>query len=151
MDRLGEITAPTLVIAGRDDFLFPPEHQALLATRIPEARLRIVERAGHSPHAEQPGIVLRAVADFLAEPSGVDRVQRDAASVNAAGHARLQVPLLDGVHAAVIPSVIGVRARERVEVLDRAVGHELDAAAHLEEAGRVARVHDEEADAVIGQ
>ena len=26
MDRLGEITAPTLVIAGRDDFLFPPEH-----------------------------------------------------------------------------------------------------------------------------
>ena len=32
MDRLGEITVPTLVMAGRDDFLFPPEHQVELAT-----------------------------------------------------------------------------------------------------------------------
>ena len=31
MDRLGEIHAPTFVIAGHDDFLFPPESQALLA------------------------------------------------------------------------------------------------------------------------
>jgi proline iminopeptidase len=30
MDRLGEIRAPTLVMAGRSDFLFPPESQALL-------------------------------------------------------------------------------------------------------------------------
>ena len=35
MDRLGEIRVPTLVIAGRDDFLFPPESQALLAAGIP--------------------------------------------------------------------------------------------------------------------
>ena len=27
MDRLGEIQVPTLVMAGRHDFLFPPEHQ----------------------------------------------------------------------------------------------------------------------------
>jgi proline iminopeptidase len=65
MDRLGEITAPTLVLAGRSDFLFPPEHQALLASRIPNARLRIVERAGHNPHSEQPEVVMRAVAGFL--------------------------------------------------------------------------------------
>ena len=36
MDRLGEITVPTLVMAGRDDFLFPPEHQDQLAAGIPE-------------------------------------------------------------------------------------------------------------------
>ncbi|HET9521092.1 MAG TPA: alpha/beta hydrolase, partial [Candidatus Limnocylindrales bacterium] len=48
MDRLGEIRAPTLVIAGHDDFLFPPESQALLAAGIPNARLRIIERAGHN-------------------------------------------------------------------------------------------------------
>ena len=35
MDRLGEITVPTLVMAGRDDFIFPPEHQAELAAGIP--------------------------------------------------------------------------------------------------------------------
>ena len=31
MDRIAEITVPTLVMAGRDDFVFPPEHQLELA------------------------------------------------------------------------------------------------------------------------
>jgi proline iminopeptidase len=66
MDRLGEILAPTLVIAGHDDFLFPPESQALLSAGIPNARLRIIERAGHNPQSERPAETLRAVADFLA-------------------------------------------------------------------------------------
>ena len=66
MDRLGEITAPTLVISGHDDFLFPPESQAQLAAGIPNARLRIIERAGHNPQAERPAETLTAVDDFLA-------------------------------------------------------------------------------------
>ena len=65
MDRLGQITVPTLVLAGRDDFIFPPEHQLQLAAGIPGARLRIIERAGHNPQAEQPGEVMRAIRDFL--------------------------------------------------------------------------------------
>ena len=66
MDRLGEITAPTLIIAGRDDFIFPPEHQRELAAGIPGARLELIERAGHNPHAEQPAPVMRAIRDFIA-------------------------------------------------------------------------------------
>lgn len=66
MDRLGEVHVPTLVLAGHDDFLFPPESQALLAAGIPNARLRIIERAGHNPQAERPVETLAAVADFLA-------------------------------------------------------------------------------------
>jgi len=66
MDRLGEIRAPTLVMAGHDDFLFPPESQALLAAGIPNARLRIIERAGHNPQIERPKETLAAVAAFLA-------------------------------------------------------------------------------------
>jgi pimeloyl-ACP methyl ester carboxylesterase len=66
MDRLGEITAPTLIVAGRDDFIFPPEHQRELVARIPHARLELIEQAGHNPHAEQPAQVMRAVRDFLA-------------------------------------------------------------------------------------
>ena len=66
MDRLGEIRVPTLVLAGHDDFLFPPESQALLAAGIPDARLRIIERAGHNPQAERTAETLAAVADFLA-------------------------------------------------------------------------------------
>lgn len=67
MDRLGEIGMPTLVMAGHDDFLYPPESQALLAAGIPNARLRIIERAGHNPHSERPAETLEAIADFLAE------------------------------------------------------------------------------------
>jgi proline iminopeptidase len=66
MDRLGEIGVPTLVLAGHDDFLFPPESQALLAAGIPNARLRIIERAGHNPQSERTAETIRAVADFLA-------------------------------------------------------------------------------------
>jgi proline iminopeptidase len=70
MDRLGEIHVPTLVIAGHDDFLFPPESQALLAAGIPDAQLQIIERAGHNPQAERPTETLAAVAGFLAiEPA----------------------------------------------------------------------------------
>ena len=65
MDRLGEIKVPTLVMAGRDDFIFPPEHQGQLAAGIPGARLRIIERAGHNPHAERPDEVMEAVRDFI--------------------------------------------------------------------------------------
>jgi pimeloyl-ACP methyl ester carboxylesterase len=65
MDRLGEINVPTLVMAGHDDFLFPPEHQLELAAGIPNAHLQIIERAGHNPHAEQPTAVMEAVRAFI--------------------------------------------------------------------------------------
>jgi proline iminopeptidase len=65
MDRLGEITVPTLVMAGRDDFVFPPECQLELAAGIPGARLQIIERAGHNPHSEQTAEVMPAVSDFI--------------------------------------------------------------------------------------
>jgi proline iminopeptidase len=70
MDRLGEVTAPTLVLAGREDFLYPPEHQMELALGIPDATLRIIERAGHNPHYERPADVMKAVTRFvLGEPN----------------------------------------------------------------------------------
>jgi pimeloyl-ACP methyl ester carboxylesterase len=74
MDRLDEFKVPTLVMAGRDDFVFPPEHQAELAAGIPNARLQIIERAGHNPHSEQPAEVMEALRDFL----GADVVVRNA-------------------------------------------------------------------------
>ncbi len=65
MDRLGEIKVPTLVMAGRDDFQFPPEHQQELVAGIPDARLVIIDRAGHNPHDEQPAQTLEAVRNFI--------------------------------------------------------------------------------------
>ncbi len=82
MDRLGEISAPTLVMAGRDDLLFPPEHQVELAAGIPNARLRIIERAGHNAHSEQPAEVIDAVRNFISADAAA---QREAGSPAAVG------------------------------------------------------------------
>jgi proline iminopeptidase len=65
MDRLGEITVPTLVVAGRDDGVFPPECQRELAAGIPKARLHFVDHAGHSPYAEQTAEVMPVIRHFI--------------------------------------------------------------------------------------
>lgn len=72
MDRLREIRVSTLVLAGHDDFLFPPESQAQLAAGIPNARLEIIERAGHNPQTERPAETIAAVRAFLDEAPGVE-------------------------------------------------------------------------------
>ncbi len=65
MDRLSEINVPTLVLAGRHDFQFPPEHQAILADRLPDAQLELIERAGHNTHAERSAEVIEVVKRFM--------------------------------------------------------------------------------------
>jgi pimeloyl-ACP methyl ester carboxylesterase len=50
-DRLGEIVAPTLVIHGDRDPVFPLGHAETLAQEIPDARLLVLEGTGHElPH-----------------------------------------------------------------------------------------------------
>jgi proline iminopeptidase len=66
MDRLGEITVPTLVMAGREDFVFPPECQQELAAGIPESQLMIIDGAGHNPQDERTAEVIRVLRTFLA-------------------------------------------------------------------------------------
>ena len=64
-DRLGEITAPTLVIVGADD---PARDRAeAVAAGIPGARLARVPGAGHAPHLEAPAAFTRLVLDFVSE------------------------------------------------------------------------------------
>jgi proline iminopeptidase len=65
MDRLNEITVPTLILAGCHDFQFPPEHQNSLATGIPNAHLKIIDGAGHNAHSERPTVVIEEVRHFL--------------------------------------------------------------------------------------
>ena len=72
MDRLGEIQVPALVLAGRHDFQFPPEHQAILADRLPNAQLVLIEQAGHNAPAERPAEVIEAVRRFIV-PVSPDR------------------------------------------------------------------------------
>jgi pimeloyl-ACP methyl ester carboxylesterase len=62
--RLSRITAPTLVVWGRDDRLFPAAGAQRLAREIPGAMLEIMD-AGHSPHEERPEDFVALVVQFL--------------------------------------------------------------------------------------
>jgi pimeloyl-ACP methyl ester carboxylesterase len=67
MEQLGEINAPTLVVAGTADRLTPHKYGAYLAEQIPNARLVTVEGGGHMMALEQPDVVVGAVAGFIKE------------------------------------------------------------------------------------
>lgn len=64
--RLGELSAPTLVVAGAQDGPTPPRgHADRLAGGIPGARLVIVEGAAHLANAERPAPVTDAIIGHL--------------------------------------------------------------------------------------
>ncbi|WP_285767203.1 alpha/beta hydrolase [Peribacillus sp. SI8-4] len=51
-DRMGEITAPVLIIHGTEDPALPYEHGLALAKAIPQAQLVTLEGSGHEIHRE---------------------------------------------------------------------------------------------------
>jgi pimeloyl-ACP methyl ester carboxylesterase len=65
IDRLGDITAPTLIISGTADQLTPPKYAAFMAEKIPHAKLVSVPDAGHMTMLEAESIVAREVEKFL--------------------------------------------------------------------------------------
>jgi 3-oxoadipate enol-lactonase len=65
-DRLGSITAPTLVLHGTEDRLVAPANAEVLASMIPGAELRFLKGAGHLYHSEQAEAADDAVLDFIA-------------------------------------------------------------------------------------
>ena len=65
--EVGRIGSPTLVIHGSEDRYVPPSNARGLAETIPNARLRILEGAGHLVFIEQAAEVNMEVSAFLAE------------------------------------------------------------------------------------
>ena len=59
------IQVPTLVIVGSEDRIARPEHARVMAERIPNARLVVLEGAGHVSNVEQPAAFNAALASFL--------------------------------------------------------------------------------------
>ena len=68
MDRLAEMTTPTLVLAGGDD---RPEYTGggqYLERKMPNARLAVVDGGGHSMHEDtHADEVARLIAEFAAD------------------------------------------------------------------------------------
>ncbi|MGH3345210.1 MAG: alpha/beta fold hydrolase [Carbonactinosporaceae bacterium] len=70
-DRVTEITAPTLIIAGGPDSHIPQHQLADAAGRISDCRL-VTIAAGHEVHATRPAEFRTEVAGFLQGPRGCD-------------------------------------------------------------------------------
>lgn len=63
--RLARIEAPTLVVAGKADAVVDPRNAQLLADGIPNARLELIEAAGHLPFWERAEEFAALVERFL--------------------------------------------------------------------------------------
>lgn len=66
-DRLGEISAPTLVISGGRDRTFTPELFRRTAERIPDGRLIVYEGRGHGGSLRDRRFARDVVSFLLAE------------------------------------------------------------------------------------
>jgi 3-oxoadipate enol-lactonase len=64
-NRLGEITSPTLVVAGAEDPATTVEMVRLIADGIPDARFLVVPDAAHLPNATDPTTVNAALREHL--------------------------------------------------------------------------------------
>ena len=65
MPRLGEISAPTLILCGTEDALTPLKYAEYLNTRIAKSRLVTFPGAGHMVMLEQPEAVAAALGEFV--------------------------------------------------------------------------------------
>lgn len=70
MDLRGElsaITAPTLVLVGRQDPATPPEHSKAIAAAVPGARLEVLDPGAHLLNVERPHDVTALILDHLGD------------------------------------------------------------------------------------
>jgi pimeloyl-ACP methyl ester carboxylesterase len=70
MDRLSQISVPTLAIVGDQDVMTPPKYSLYLAEHLPRAKAVIIPGGTHMVMAEKPEEVNRAIAAFLKDLDG---------------------------------------------------------------------------------
>jgi pimeloyl-ACP methyl ester carboxylesterase len=63
--RLHRINVPTLLVWGAADGLVTPDYGRSYCAAIPGARMEIIDRAGHTPHNEQPEAFVETVMRFI--------------------------------------------------------------------------------------
>jgi len=66
-DRIGELTAPALLIWGKEDVVTPPEAAREFHRLLPNARTVWFDRCGHVPMVERPDEFAKALLEFVAE------------------------------------------------------------------------------------
>lgn len=63
--ELARITVPTLILAGRHDWICPPEFSEEIHRLIPGSDLRIFERSSHSIRVDEPAALIDAIRGFV--------------------------------------------------------------------------------------
>lgn len=62
---IADIACPTLLVVGRQDQWSPVAQHEKMLSLLPDARLEVIDNAGHFAPVEQPDKVAGLVADFL--------------------------------------------------------------------------------------
>jgi proline iminopeptidase len=62
--EVAAITAPTLILAGRHDWICPPEFSEEIHRIIPGSQLRIFENSSHSIRNDEPELLRATIAEF---------------------------------------------------------------------------------------
>lgn len=75
-DRLGEVTVPVLVVAGRQDRITLPEASEHLGAHLPKARLEIFDDCGHMTMLEKHEEFNSLLESFLLDTVGPSRRRR---------------------------------------------------------------------------
>ena len=63
--RLYRLSAPTLILWGRQDRLIPPVYADRWKELVPQAQVELIDDAGHMLPYEQPEATARAISSFL--------------------------------------------------------------------------------------
>lgn len=75
-DRLGEITAPTLIVQGTEDRLAPYSGALMMKERIPNAELRSIEGGRHAVGMEFAEDIAGWVREFLGVDAATDAASK---------------------------------------------------------------------------
>jgi pimeloyl-ACP methyl ester carboxylesterase len=67
LDRLGEVSVPTLLTVGDRDILTPAHHTYAIKDQIPHARVRVWQKMGHAPFWEITEEFNRVQLEFMEE------------------------------------------------------------------------------------
>lgn len=65
IDRLGSFQVPALVVGADQDLAVPLGHSVVLSRGLPQARLQVIEGAGHMANLERPEAFNQVLLEFL--------------------------------------------------------------------------------------
>ena len=75
LDRDFQLTVPVRIVCARQDHVTGYEDQSLLLNRYPDARVSIIDAAGHNVHIDQPEAVQSALRSWVDEVHDYQRTK----------------------------------------------------------------------------